>query len=276
MPTPPLFHWHLQPLLLSILLLLGLLYALSWRRWPGENRQQPLYWTLGLLSTALLTASPWDQMGHQALFVVRMGETLSLVYLVSCLFLAGLPARWFTLLQNQAPGRWLLKWLCGTVTPSALFNLVFLAWHVPALYELSLHNPLLNQLTLAALPLLGALMWLPLLSPLKSLRLSSARQMFYVVSLIFGGLPLFALLTFSKGVLYPSYLTAPRITSLSAFADQQLGGWLQKLFTSLVFAGAFIVIFLAWNQRQRRQDLVDNQEAVENFALVQRAPERRG
>ncbi|MGV3522682.1 MAG: cytochrome c oxidase assembly protein [Candidatus Sericytochromatia bacterium] len=276
MPTPPTFHWHLYPLLLSLLLFLGLTYALLWRRWPGENPRQPLYWALGLLTTAGITASPWDQMGHQALFVVRMGETLSLVYVVSCFFLAGLPARWFSLLHSQATGRWLLKWLCGTVTPSAVFNLIFLVWHLPPLYEMTLQSSVLNQLSLVCLPLLGGLMWLPLLSPLKSLRLSFARQMFYVVSLIFGGLPLFALLTFSKGVLYPSYLSAPRIASLSAFADQQLGGWLQKLFTSLVFAGAFIVIFLAWNQRQRRQDLQENQTAVENFALIQRAAERRG
>lgn len=276
MPTPPTFHWHLYPLLMSILLSLGLIYALLWRRWPGENQRQPLCWSLGLLATACVTASPWDQMGHQALFVVRMGETLTLVYVVSCLFLAGLPARWFEELQAQRSGRWLLKWLCGTVTPSALFNLIFLAWHLPPFYDITLASSTLNQLCLASLPLLGGLMWLPLLSPLHSLRLSSARQMFYVVSLIFGGLPLFGLLTFSKGVLYSSYLNAPRITSLSAFADQQLGGWLQKLFTSLVFAGAFIVIFLAWNQRQRRQDVQDNQTAVENFGLIQRASERRG
>ncbi len=152
-----------------------------------------------------------------------------------------------------------------------IFNGVFFVWHLPWIYNLSLQNVLFDQVQMFGFWLLGLLMWLPLNIRFAPMRLNTPRRMFYLVTLILGQVPLFAFLTFTREVLYTGYANAARVIPVSALADQQMAGWLLKLATSLIFASAFIVIFLDWSTIQRQQDKDDNALAVENFDLVKRA-----
>ncbi|PKL75564.1 MAG: hypothetical protein CVV27_14715 [Candidatus Melainabacteria bacterium HGW-Melainabacteria-1] len=279
MNTAFIAQWHLRPLVWLCLLALGLGYG----RWlqhlraqqdPSLNRVQPWAFVAGLGLMALLTASPLDDLGRRALFCARMFEFMLMVYVLPCLLWLGTPAGMLASLWLRL--RDLPSWLGGIVGPSLGFNLAFLLLHLPPVYELGLRNSLADQLILLFLLLLGYLMWLPLLSPYAPLRLPMPRQMFYLVTLVFAQVPVFALLTLSREALYASYLEAPRITPLSAFADQQLGGWMLKTVSSVIFAAAFIRIFLDWNSRARLQDAEDNLTAFENIDLVRRARQRKG
>ena len=76
--------------------------------------------------------------------------------------------------------------------------------------------------------------------------------------------------------MYPTYLEAARISPLDAYGDQQLAGWSLKTVSSVIFAAAFIRIFLEWNRHSRHQDFHDNITAFENIELVKRAKVRKG
>ena len=69
-------------------------------------------------------------------------------------------------------------------------------------------------------------MWWPICGPSK--RIPPARygpQMLYILAIMLGQTPIFAILTFSKDVLYDTYfLRAERIMEMSPLEDQKTGG----------------------------------------------------
>ena len=67
-----------------------------------------------------------------------------------------------------------------------------------------------------------------------------------------GMLPVFAYITFSQDVLYPTYEYAPRIIAdFTASEDQLLAGVMMKLIGLMVSLGAFAVSFYRWYQEQK-------------------------
>lgn len=268
-------------MLLVCLLALGATYGRAWyrlRRSGDETAMasQPLAFGCGLGGIALLTASPLDDLGMRALFIARMAEYILLAFVLPNFLWLGLPPRWLQRLAEK-PGMYRLRpWLLDVVPPALGFNLLFLLWHLPPFFELALHNALFNQLQLLVLCAGAMVMWAPLSCSYAPLRLPMPRQMFYLVLLILVQVPVFAMLTFSREALYVSYQLAPRLFSISAYGDQQLGGWMLKTVTAVIFAAAGIRIFLDWNQRARRTDREENVTAFENFDLVKRADRRQG
>lgn len=263
-------HWEIPYYLLMLCLLTGAaLLHQSLRHAPDSPK--PWGFFASLLGLVLLVSSPLHGVGREALFLGRMLETLLIVYVLPPLALRALPA---SLLKHywQKPNFRKYSFPIRDLTwSSVIFNGVFFLWHLPWIYNLSLQNVLFDQVQMFGFWLLGLLMWLPLNIRFAPMRLSTPRRMFYLVTLILGQVPLFAFLTFTREVLYTGYADAARVIPVSALADQQMAGWLLKLATSLIFASAFIVIFLDWSKTQRQQDKDDNALAVENFDLVKRA-----
>ena len=274
-------HWTFKPLLLAGLLGLAFVYGRAWRQLRRQGDEsalafQPWFFGAGLAGMAVLTASPLDDLGQRALFIARMFEYILLVYVLPSLIWMGIPARWPQRLAEHPQIQKRLHWFNEIVIPSVGFNLIFLIWHLPPFFELALRNPFFNQLQLLLLLAVACLMWLPLLCSYLPLRLTLPRQMFYLITLIFAQVPVFAMLTFSRQPLYLTYITAPRVTQMHAFADQQLGGWMLKTVSAVIFAAAFIRIFLEWNRNSRQIDRDENATAFENFELTKRAEERKG
>lgn len=265
--NPP---WTVPYYLYIFCLLTALVCWVQHRRY---NRAQhlPLGFFASLALLALLVSSPLHTLGRESLFLARMIETLIAVYVLPPLALRYLPYmalkhHW----QSSKFQRATLP-LRDLTWSSVLFNGLFFVWHLPWVYNLGLQSAFFDQLQFFGFWLLGMLMWFPLNVRFSAMRLSTPRRMFYLVTLILGQVPLFAFLTFTREALYTGYAQAPRVIALSALADQQIAGWMLKLATSLIFASAFIVIFLDWSRQQRSQDKQDNELAVENFDLVKRA-----
>jgi putative membrane protein len=98
------------------------------------------------------------------------------------------------------------------------------------------------------------LYWWPLLSPSTEFpRASYAWQMLYLVAVIIAMTPVFAYITFSSDILYPTYEYAPRISVLSAADDQLLAGVMMKLIGMSVAMIAFGVSFYRWYQTGERK-----------------------
>jgi putative membrane protein len=96
----------------------------------------------------------------------------------------------------------------------------------------------------------ATLMWWPVMSPLPELRLPTGLSMLY---LFLVGIPMqvvAALITFADEVLYPWYVTAPRMWGLSPLDDQQLGGLLMWVPGNLYIFAAIGVLFFRWAKEE--------------------------
>jgi putative membrane protein len=97
------------------------------------------------------------------------------------------------------------------------------------------------------------LQWWPLVPPLEgNPRLHSAWQLLYLLAGAILQFPLFFMLTFLHRVFYPTYVAAPRITSLTPIMDQQLGGIIMKVSGMLVMFIAVAFVFGRWYQEEKR------------------------
>ena len=95
-------------------------------------------------------------------------------------------------------------------------------------------------------------MWWPICGPSK--RIPPARygpQMLYILAIMLGQTPIFAILTFSKDVLYDTYFYAERIMEMSPLEDQNTGGVLMKLANMIVSVWVLSSIFYRWSKEQK-------------------------
>ena len=97
----------------------------------------------------------------------------------------------------------------------------------------------------------AVIMWWPVLSPLPELpRAGYGTQLLYLFAL---GLPMSlagALITLADGVLYPFYVSAPRVWGLTPAADQQLGGLLMWVVGTIYLWVAASVVWFRWAARE--------------------------
>lgn len=268
------FHWEIPYYLIILCLLTGATLLRAYLH--HATGPKPWGFFLSLLGLVLLVSSPLHSLGREALFLGRMLETLLIVYVLPPLALRALPVSVLSHYWHSARFRKYSLPLRDLTWSSVVFNGLFFLWHLPWIYNLSLKSAFFDELQMFGFWVLGVLMWFPLNVRFAPMRLNTPRRMFYLVTLILGQVPLFAFLTFTREVLYTGYASAARVVPVSALADQQMAGWLLKLATSLIFASAFIVIFLDWSKAQRQQDKDDNTLAVENFDLVKRALKKEG
>ncbi len=254
-------HWHNEPFLIGGLIFLGWLFAvlggpLRERLAPGQPfpRGHAIRFYAALLCFYLAVGSPLDQIGERFLLSGHMLQHQLIIYPAAVLFLLGLPD-WMMRPLTGRPGlRTPLRVLTHPVVCGVIYTAVLSGWHLPLLYDLALQNRPLH--IVEHFTMFGAALfyWWPLLSP--SREFPPARhgtQMLYLVAVIIGMTPVFAYITFSQDVLYPTYEYAPRITSLSPAADQLLAGAMMKLIGMGVAMIAFGVSFYRWYQESERR-----------------------
>ncbi|PIQ26725.1 cytochrome c oxidase assembly protein [bacterium (Candidatus Blackallbacteria) CG17_big_fil_post_rev_8_21_14_2_50_48_46] len=256
--------WRLEWGALLILALAGWGYYQLWQYAKNQlkletaqklDKKKAAYFFSGLALIYIAIASPIDSVGEQYLFSVHMFQHNLFMYPVATLLLIGIPEWMLQIVFRYWPwSETVLKKLAHPIPACLLFNLIFGVWHVPYLYDWALKDRMVHNLEHLTFVLSALLMWMPVRSPLLNLRLSHGFQMLYIGALTIAQIPVFAFVTFSRTVLYQTYELAPRLTTLTARGDQQLGGVLMKLTGMLVFSIAFILIFMAWYRADKDQE----------------------
>ena len=250
-------HWHNEPFLIGSLIFLAWLYAIfigPLRDWlePGASypRRQAVKFYAALLIFYLAVGSPLDQVGERFLLSAHMVQHQLLMYPAAVLFLLGLPEWLVRPITAARALRWPLWLLTRPLIAGTLYVVIYSVWHLPALYDWALQDKLVH--VIEHLMFFGAalLYWWPLLSPSREFPpISYAGQMLYVVVVAIGMTPVFAFITFSGDILYPTYEYAPRIVAgFSAANDQILAGALMKIVGMAVAMTAFGVSFYHWYQ----------------------------
>lgn len=229
-------------------------------RWcpAGEapvSRAQVVSFTGGTVLLFLSLNGPIHDLSDNFLFSAHMVQHLLITLIVPPLWLLGLP-HWS--LRPLLRRRLLLaggRALTNPFVAFAVYNVVFIGWHFPQMYDWALVNH--NAHILQHMMFIGAavLMWWPVVSPVPELdRIGTPMRLIYLFAL---GIPMSivsAMITLSDVPLYPWYEAAPRVFAIDALEDQQLGGAIMWVPGMIVFWIAITILFFRWSTREQRDE----------------------
>ncbi len=275
------YTWQWHPIILAGLLLLCLLYALAiWltRRRQADALLSPRRVTAfaaAILIMALVWLTPLDNIARTQLFVAHMLQVIALTTLCAPLLLYACPYWLLRPLVELPVARQLFIFLTSAVVASLIFNITFLAWHVPSLFNRALANSTLYHVELMSYLLTSLLNWWPLIGPRPKLRsLSYPMQMLYA---FFDGQPvdIYAfLLVLTGAVMYTHYIIPPQFIAwgYSAVADQTIAGAF-LLIPGLVDLVVMTPLFFRWLGQIEQKAKLDDQkrQEVEEEAVHQAA-----
>lgn len=255
-------HWHNEPILTGGLIFIAWLYAiltgpLRERLSPGSAypRRHAIKFYSGLLCFYLGVGSPLDQIAERYLLSAHMLQHQILIYPAAILFLLGIPDWVIRPVTSQPSLQTLFRIITRPLFCGILYTVVLTGWHHPLAYDWALQNRFVH--IVEHFMMFGAALfyWWPLYSPSKEFPpVSYGTQMLYLPAVIIGMTPVFAYITFSSDILYPTYEYAPRISALSAEGDQLLAGCMMKLIGMSVAMISFGVAFVHWYRDSERKN----------------------
>tara|TARA_Y100000589_G_scaffold249359_1_gene237442 strand:- start:541 stop:1161 length:621 start_codon:yes stop_codon:yes gene_type:complete len=197
--------------------------------------------------------SPLDPLGENFLFFAHMIQHNILMYVSPLFLLMGIPQPIVDRFLESFPVmEKILGFIFHPIIAGLLFTLVFSFWHVGAFYEAAIRDKTLHMAEHLSMFLTSVAMWWPICGPSKRLPpIPFGPQMLYILALMLGQTPIFAILTFSRDVLYDTYFYAERIINISPLEDQKTGGVLMKLANMVVSVGVLSSIFYRWSKEHK-------------------------
>jgi putative membrane protein len=223
---------------------------------PRATRMQQVSFVGGTVLLFLSLNGPLHDLSDNFLFSAHMVQHLVITLVVPPLWLMGLPEWSLRSLLKQRSIMAGARALTGPVVAFALYNIVFVGWHFPALYNWALVNHSAHILQHMMFIASATLMWWPVVDPIPELvRLPTPARLLYMAAL---GIPMSivsAIITFAERAMYPWYEAAPRVfAGLSAADDQQLGGVIMWVPGMLVFWVALTIVFFRWSRSEERAE----------------------
>jgi putative membrane protein len=236
----------------------GCVALVAWYVWLWRGRLGGKFYVFlaGVLVLMLALVSPLDALGDQYLFSAHMLQHLLLILVVPPLLLLGSPASLFT---NVLRNRWVagleraLRWpvLAWTLGIGTLY-----VWHVPAFYNAALADEGIHVVQHICFLVTSTIFWWPVFSPLEGSRTPMLVAVPYLLAAAMANAALGMYFSFASPGLYPAYLNPDGDSavlslvrngwSLSAVADQQLGGLLMWVPGGLFYLGAIFGVLVRW------------------------------
>ena len=253
-------HWHTEPALIAGLLIVSWIYTLLVGPYRNsisaelEYSKKHTYWFFaGMISFYLAVGSPLDPLGENFLFFAHMIQHNILMYVSPLFLLWGIPPKLIDDYLSKNPlTESLLKFIFHPIIAGLLFTLVFSFWHFGAFYEAAIRDKTIHMAEHLSMFFTSVAMWWPICGPSKRIPpIRYGPQMLYVLAIMLGQTPIFAVLTFFKDVLYDTYFYAERILNLSPLEDQKTGGVLMKLANMVVSVSVLSSIFYRWSKEQK-------------------------
>ena len=252
-------HWHTEPALIGGLLFVAWVYAILVG--PFRNKicadlpysgRHTLWFSAGLVSFYLAVGSPLDPLGENFLFFAHMIQHNVLMYVSPLFILLGIPQPIVDrFLETHPLLESILRFFLHPVIAGLLFTLVFSFWHFGTFYEAAIQNKTLHMAEHLSMFLTSFAMWWPIASQSKQLPpIRYGPQMLFILALMLGQTPIFAVLTFSKEVLYDTYFYAERIIDITPLEDQRSGGVVMKIANLIVSVSVLGSIFYRWSKQR--------------------------
>ena len=213
---------------------------------------------------------PMDIFGMNFLFTIHMIQHLLLSLIAPPLLLLSIPPQHIRQFLNHHQG--IHRGLLQATTPivaSLLFNGNIWLWHAPSLFQAMMSHTALhtgaNLLYLAT----GCLFWWPLLNPEQDVQraLPLGGLLAY---LFFSDMPMMLI---GAGMTFSAPLYSFSMTTLSTQMsvnpqDQQLGGLLMWVASSIFFILIASIFFLRWMLQQERVQQIQEAEWKRRVSLV--------
>ena len=193
----------------------------------------------GVLALWAAVGSPLAALDHQ-LLTIHMVQHLLLMTVSAPLILLSLRR---TPLHRAHP---VFCWLASTA--------VVIGWHVPVLFQLGMHSQAWHAVEHASFFVGGLLFWWPVVQPWPRWPRWSVPLYLFLATLPCDALSAF--LTFCGRVVYPHYLSAPRLLDLSPLADQEAAGALMWVWVTFAYLVPAVVVTIQLLSPQRRAEVV--------------------
>jgi putative membrane protein len=171
-----------------------------------------------------------------------------------------------------------LRFLAHPAVALPLWALDLYVWHMPALYEATLSDPLLHALEHGMFIFFGCVMWMPVLGPLPTPSWFNAGwKVVYVIVVRFVSTVLGNVFIWSGTVFYPAYEPGDAAHGISPLTDQGVAGAIMMGEGMIVTLAVLTWAFLKWaadtTERQRLLDLAEAQGIELDEARAARAVE---
>lgn len=233
---------------ISLLAILGI-YFIAMSRiaeevTPSKQRQHLLFFGAGLIAALVAFIPSPDLFGPNYRFTVNMAQFALLTGIAPPFLLLGVPAE-----MLRSSTRW-KNWeerLAKPLTIYLVANFVFLAWHVPVVFEMASRNLSLWWLKQGMFLAAGLAAWWIVLG-----RSPSAKRAPYPVQILylfFMSIPttiLGAIFTFAERLVYSATALAFEICAPASPADQQTAGLLMWMAGAAVYLTALTIVFFRW------------------------------
>jgi len=211
----------------------------------------------GLLALWLAVGSPLAGMDHY-LLTAHMAQHLLLMTVAAPLILLGASV---IALPNGPKRLRPVGRIVGSIVTHPVFcwlaaTAAVIGWHVPALFEMGMRLAGWHAFEHASFLAAGLLFWCPVIQPWPGV--ARCPRWGVPLYLFLATLPcdaLSAFLTFCGRVVYPHYLSMPRLFDISALGDQECAGALMWVWVTFVYLAPAVVITIrtlsprrhAWN-----------------------------
>jgi putative membrane protein len=236
--------------------LLVLYFGHAWlaRRVGDARRQQTVYFLFGLFVVWLALETPIDTVSDEYLDSVHMVQHVLLAFVAPPLLLLGLSYEMAAILV-RIPG---LRWITEPIQAQAIGAVIMVAWHLPALYDATLHNDELHILEHLMFIGSGVVLYWPVLQTTSAharWRMSPGATLVYILLATLPQDGVALVLIFSREPFYEFYATAPRLVEgFTALIDQTIAGAVLMVFGKVTLGIAAGVIFFRWFGAEHRAD----------------------
>jgi putative membrane protein len=281
----PRIHWLADPAVLAPIALLVVVYArrfLEVRREDGPRGATPLHalaFAGAVLALVAALVTPIDGLGEEYLFSAHMLQHVLLGDIAPLLLLLSLSRVMLRPLTRRLMGiERALGPLASPFTAIFVWLGTMYLWHIPALYDAALEQPLVHVVEHFSFFGAGLALWWPLVQPIPMRRTLTGLQPLGYIAAAKGGLAaLGLLLAWSSTAYYSFYEHVPRIWGLSAVEDQNVAGVIMMVEQSLTLVLVMVWVFVRMLNRSeeeelRRERLEEAQVPTSNVDVISTGP----
>lgn len=218
----------------------------------GSHR---LYFIIGLMIFYFAIGSPIELLAHD-LFSVHMAQMTLLFIVMPPFLLLGTPGWFIRPLLKIKVFQSMLTFFTKPLIILFLFNGLMSVYHVPAVFDMIMMNPLYHNISHVILLVTALCMWWPVICPVEELdRVQPLHKLAYIFANGVLLTPACALIMFSDQPMYAMYSKMSDIAPImSPLLDQQTGGVIMKITQEAVYITAIALVFVRWFREQRAQD----------------------
>jgi len=244
--------WELHPSVVAGCLAV----AGGYLAWSRRLSWRSAVFLAGVATVFVALVSPLDPLSDEYLFSAHMVQHILLAFVAPALFVLGLPPGPLDRLLAHRPVARLERALGRPWVAWPLFVVTLWAWHLPVLYEATLHDERIHIGEHLVFLVTGTIFWWPVLAPLAGRRLAPLAAAAYLFAASLANSLLGIVLTFAPVGIYPSYVAPADDLGLlpllrgrwgiTAAFDQQLGGLFMWVLGMFIFLLVIVAVFLRW------------------------------